>query len=94
MISWSNLNIGHVGLKGKSLGQICLKPCSLSRSQRFVSILIIFYLNVCLDDILVKFDLGHVGSKTRSKGRISLKLYSSSRGHRFSSIFMELYQII
>ena len=47
--------MGHFRLKSKSLGQICLKPCSPSRGLNFASVLINFYQNVCLGDIIVKF---------------------------------------
>ena len=34
-ISRSNLKLGHVGLKTRSLGQIIEKPCDLSRGHIF-----------------------------------------------------------
>ena len=82
--------MGHVGLKSRSLGQICLKPCSPSKGLSFASILINFYQNVSLDDILVRLNLVNVWLKTRSHGQISLKPGSPSRDHSFSSNFMEL----
>ena len=57
-ISQSSLNMGHVRLKTRSLGQISLKYCSPSRGYSFVSIFMKLHQNVCLDDILVEFDYG------------------------------------
>ena len=64
MIPWSNSNMDHVGLKSRSLGHICLKHCSPSRGLSFASILIRFYQNVCLDNILIKFEFGSCWVKT------------------------------
>ena len=41
----------------------CLKPCSPSRGHSFASIFMKLYQNVCLDNILVKFDHGWDGVK-------------------------------
>ena len=49
--------------KTRSLGQIVLKTCSLSRGHSFASIFMKLYQNVCLDDILVKCDHGWDGIK-------------------------------
>ena len=56
MISRSSLSKGHIGSKSRSVGQICLKPCSLSRGFSFASILIVVYQNIFLGDISVEFE--------------------------------------
>ena len=58
IMSRSGLNIGHVRSKTRSLGQISLKPYSPSRGHSFASVFMELYKNVCLDDILVKFEYG------------------------------------
>ena len=48
--------------------------------------------NVCLDEILFKFENGSCQSKTRSLGQILGKPCVRSRGHIFSPIIMKLGQ--
>ena len=55
--------MGHVGSKTSSLGQISLKPFSPSRGHNFASIFKKLHQNVCLDNILVKFEYGSLGDK-------------------------------
>ena len=54
--------MGHIKSKTRSLGQISLKPCSASRGHSMVYYVALsimkLYQNVCLDDILVKFEYG------------------------------------
>ena len=61
MKSRTSLKMGHIGSKTRSLGQILDLVYALEAS------LIIMKLgqNVCLDEILNKFENGHVDSKTR-----------------------------
>ena len=47
----SGKKIGHY-----NVGQISLKPCLPSRGHTFVSIFMKLNLNVCLDDISIKFE--------------------------------------
>ena len=79
--------MGHVWSKTRSLGQILEKPCVRSG-------LIIMKLgqNVCLHEILDKFEISHVGSKTRSLDQILGKHCFRSRGHIFSPIIMNAGQ--
>ena len=63
MISWSSLNMGHVGSKTRSLGQISLKPCSLFRGHSFASIFMKLHQNVCFVDILIKIEYGSCRNK-------------------------------
>ena len=44
-MSRSNLKLGHVGLKSRSLGQILEKPCVHSRGHSFDSEFMKFYQN-------------------------------------------------
>ena len=63
MKSQSSLNMGHVGLKSRSLGQIIEKPCEHSRGYTFQPIFMKLSHNVCPDEILVKFESGSNGVK-------------------------------
>ena len=56
--SWTNLKMGHVGLKTRSLGQILEKPSVPSRGNIFNLILMKLGQNVCLDEIWDKFENG------------------------------------
>ena len=58
MISRSSSNMGDVGSKSRSRGQIKVKPCEHSRGHIFDPILIKLDQNVCLNDIKVKFEYG------------------------------------
>ena len=59
MKSWTSLNMGHVGSKTRSLGQILEKPSAPSRDHIFNLILITFGQK-----------MSHVWSKTRLLGQI------------------------
>jgi hypothetical protein len=63
MKSWSSLNLGHVGSKSRSLGQIIEKPCLHSRGHNIDSIFIKLAHNDCLDEISVKLKSGLCGVK-------------------------------
>ena len=54
-VSGSNLNMGHVGSKSRSVGQIIKKTCH-SRCYSFGLIFIKFAKNDQLDNISVKFE--------------------------------------
>ena len=58
MILGSSLNKGYVGSKTRSLGPISSKYCSPSRGHSIASVFMKLHQNVCLDDILVKFECG------------------------------------
>ena len=79
--SWSSLNLGNVGSKTRSLGQISLKPCSPSGGHSFLQSSWNF-------DLISQSSqkMGHVRSKTRSLCQIYLKSYSPSRDHSFALI--------
>ena len=49
--SRSSLNMGHVGSKTRSVGQIKEKPCLHSRSHIYDPIFMKLNQNVCLDDV-------------------------------------------
>ena len=70
IISRSNLKLGHVGSKTRSLGQILEKPCVHSRGHSFDSKFTKLYQNVIIIIPRSVSKLGHVGSKTRSLGKI------------------------
>ena len=65
----------HIKSKTRSLGQISFKPCSASRGHS-VALIIMKRKNICLDDILVKFEYGSCWVKIRSLGETSLKQFS------------------
>ena len=56
--SRTSLQIGHVGSKTRSLGQILGKPCVRSRDQIFGSILMKLGQGFCHDEILYMFANG------------------------------------
>lgn len=57
MITRSNLNVGHMGSKTRSLGQIKEKPCQLSRGHNFSPIFQSLALELFFySDSLLKFD--------------------------------------
>ena len=57
-ISQSSSNMGDVGSKTKSVGQIMEKPCEHSRGHSFGPIFIKLAQNDHLDNISVKFEYG------------------------------------
>ena len=50
--------MGYVGSKASSLDQISLKHSVHSRGRNFASIFIKLHQNICIDDILMKFENG------------------------------------
>ena len=58
MISRTSSNMGQVGSKSRSLGQIIEKPGLRTRGYIFCPIFLKTIQNVCLCDILVKFEYG------------------------------------
>ena len=54
-LSQSSLNMGDIGSKTRSVGQIMKKPCEHSRGHSFGPILIKLAQNDNLDNISVKF---------------------------------------
>ena len=82
--------MGDVGSKTRSLGQILEKPCVRSRGHIFSPIIMKLGQNVCLNNILDKFQrFHHVSSITRSLGQILKKPCVHPRGHIFSLIIMK-----
>ena len=67
---WSDLNMGYVGLKTRSLGQIIEKPCNHSRGHIYSPIFMKLPQNDCLYKSCISSKMGHVGSKTRSLDQI------------------------
>ena len=63
MISWTSSEMGHVGSKTRSLGQILEKPSVRSRGHIFSWILMKVGQDVCLDDISDKIENGSCGVK-------------------------------
>ena len=53
-----SLKIGHVGSKTRSQGQIIVKPCVCPRGHIFSLIIKKLGQNVCLDEVLHKFENG------------------------------------
>ena len=92
-ISQLSSNMGDVGSKTRSVGQIIEKPCEHSRQAR---VLVQSSSNLLRMIILTisrsSSNIGHVGSKTRSVGQIIEKPCVHSRGHSFGPIFIKLAQ--
>ena len=57
-ISQLSSNMGEIGSKTRSVGQIMAKPCELSRGHIFGPIFIKLAQNDHLDNISVKFEYG------------------------------------
>jgi hypothetical protein len=51
-------NLGNVGSKSRSLGQITLKPCEHTRDYIFYPIFMNLCQNDCIDEISDKFESG------------------------------------
>ena len=56
MKSGSGLNMGHVGSKTRSVGQMIEKPCEHNTGHIMHPIIMKICQNVCLDEIWVKFE--------------------------------------
>ena len=56
MKSPTSLKMGHVSTKTWSVGQILEKPCVCFRGHIFSQIIVKLAQNVCLDEILDKFE--------------------------------------
>ena len=92
IISRSNLNLGHVGSKTRSPGQILEKHCVHTRGHRFDHKFMKLYHYIRMLIVIMSrsdLKLGHVGSKTRSNLRKTLLHW---RGHNFDSKVMKLCQ--
>ena len=70
IMSRSSLNLGHVGSKTWSLGQILEKPCVHSKRHSFDPKVMKLCKIVNPHISRSNLKLGHVGSKTRSLGQI------------------------
>ena len=84
--------MGHVRSKTRSLGQISEKPYVQFRGHIFSPIIMKHGQNVCLDEILDRFENGSCWIKTGSLVQILEKPCVCSRGHIFSPIIMKLGQ--
>ena len=93
-MSRSDLKLGHVRSKTRSLGQILEKPCVHSRGHSFDSKVMYFVRMLIIIISRSSLKLGHGGSKTRSLGQILEKHCVHSRGHSFNPKFMKLCQIV
>ena len=58
MISMTSLNMGGVGAKSRSLGQILIKPCYHSRGHNFDPVLIKLAQDLYIDDIFDEYKYG------------------------------------
>ena len=58
MKSHTNLKMGHVGSKTRSLGHILEKPCLHSRGHMFSLIIMKLCQNICLGEVLDMFENG------------------------------------
>ena len=56
MKSQTSLNMGHVGPKTRSLGQVLEKPCVSYRGHIFSPMLMKLGQNICLDEIFQEFE--------------------------------------
>ena len=63
MKSKTTLNLGHLGSKTRSQGQMKEKPCGRSRGTNLNSIDLKIGQNVCLDELLDEFEFRSLGVK-------------------------------
>ena len=77
----TSLNLGHLGSKSNSLGQIKEIPCGQSIGHISCSVDLKIGQNVCPYKISNEIELGLPGSKTRSLGQIKEIPCWCSRGH-------------
>ena len=94
MIIIASLNLGHVGSKTRSQGQIeePSHPCSHARGHISHPIFMKLDQNVFSKIIRPSSNLGHVGLKTRSQGQIEEPSHPClhARGHISHPIFRKL----
>ena len=64
------LKMGQVRSNSTLVGQILEKPYVRSRGHIFSQIIVKLGQNVCLDELMEKFEIGCVESKSRSLGQI------------------------
>ena len=89
----SSSNMGHVGSKTRSVGQIIEKPCEHSRGNSFCPIFIKLAQNDHLDNISVIVLIWVMsGSKTRSVGQMIEKSCEHNTGHVMHPIVMKICQ--
>ena len=89
-ISRSSLNMGHVGSKTRSPGQILGNSLEHSRGHICDPILIKIGQNVCFDNIQAKFEnLSCLVKKTKSPGQILGNSCLHSSGQIFDPILMK-----
>ena len=91
-ISRPSSNMGNVGSKTRSPGQILGNSCLHSRGYICDLILMKLCQNVCLDNILAKFEYGSCQAKTRSPNQILENYCLHSRGQISNPILMKLDQ--
>ena len=89
-MSRSDLKLGHVGSKTRSLGQILEKPFVPFRRHSFDSKVRMLIIIISRSSLKV----GHGGLKTRSLGQILEKPCVLSKRHSFDPKFMKLCQIV
>ena len=87
-----SFKMGDVRSKTRSLSQISEKLYIHSRGHIFSPIIMKRDQNVCLDEILDRFENGSCWVKTRSLVQILEKPYVCSRSYIFSLIIMKLGQ--
>ena len=92
MKSRMSLKMGHVRSNTRSLGQTSENPYVYSRGHIFSPIIMKLGQNVCLDQVLDRFENGSCWVKTRSLVQILEKPCVCSRSHIFSLIIMKLGQ--
>ena len=91
-ISQPSSNMGHVGSKTRSVGQIIEKPCEHDTVHIMHPISMKICQNVCLDETSVKLNMGHVTSNTRSVGQIIEKPCEPDASHIMHPIIMKICQ--
>ena len=81
-------------MSGQKLGHIPAKPFVCSRGHIFSLIIMKLGQNVCLDEILNKFENGScwVRNQVTSLGQMLKKPCVCSKGHIFSQIIMKVGQ--
>ena len=85
-------NLGKVGSKSRSLGQIFVKYCYHTRGYTFDPIFIKLAQSANIDTISDKFKYAWGRVKSRSRDQIFIKSCYHYRGHNFDTIFIKLVQ--
>ena len=85
-------NLGHLGQKSRSLGQIKEMPCGRSRGHISCSLDLKFCQNVCSDEILHKFNFGSPVIENYVTSLFLEIVCGHSGGHIYCSVDLKIGQ--